>query len=89
MTVNALPSPEPLEEITALREAQLQLDEVLVGFDPDDATAAERVRADGQLFIASVCAQLAQAEALQAIATTLNEVLAELRTLLRQRGGPS
>ncbi|MEV4161444.1 hypothetical protein [Nonomuraea dietziae] len=94
MTINHLPPPAvpiaiPAPAGSYLREAQLQLDEVLSGYDPADADPADSDRFEAQMCLAVACAQLAQAEVLASIASTMEEALSELRTLQRKMGGPS
>ncbi|GIH89916.1 hypothetical protein ACFFMN_12050 [Planobispora siamensis] len=72
--------------LTYLQEAQLQLDEVLSGYDPHGATGDDTTAFSAQLRLAAICAQLAQAEALQSIVTTLEETLNEWRSVLRMSG---
>lgn len=69
-----------------LREAQLQLGEVLSGYDPAVGDRDERLRFESNLRIAAVAGQIAQVEALERIATTLDEALTELRSLFRNGG---
>ncbi|GII05474.1 hypothetical protein [Planobispora takensis] len=87
MSVDHSSSSSPVvPALTYLQEAQLQLDEVLSGCDPHDATGEDATAFGAQLRLAAVCAQLAQAEALQSIATTLEETLNEWRSVLRMSG---
>ncbi|MBO3744881.1 hypothetical protein J5X84_02295 [Streptosporangiaceae bacterium NEAU-GS5] len=88
MTINYLPPPstDSPDPVTYLREAQLQLDEVLASYDPVGADSIQRAVVDTHLRLATACAQIAQAEALNRLAASAEEALDELLSMIRNGG---